>query len=89
MVMYREFAEDVSGVGRRQIAAAVNEARRFDPDFTAYSAEGRSLRGQRDLSAEDAIVYRKGMVFLAIELFRRQNGKMPSIAEVRKLLCRD
>ena len=89
MAKYLELADDASGGGRRQIAAAVNDARRFDPDFTAYSAEGRSLRGQRDLSAEDALVYRRGMVFLKIEIYRRKNGKMPSLDEVRELLRRD
>ena len=81
VALFGKLAADGSGEGCKQIDAAVNEARRISPDLSAFGPDGKLRDEYRTLTEADAAICRKGLIFLRLELFRRQKGRLPSAAE--------
>ena len=81
VALFGKLAADGSGEGRRQIDAAVNAARRISPDLSAFGPDGKLRDEYRTLTEADAAICRKGLIFLRLELFRRQKGRLPSAAD--------
>ena len=83
--LFVSLASDATGEGMRQIDAAVNAARRIDPDLSMLAFDGSMREGAvRALSNKEIDVCLKGMVFLRLEILRRQKGRMPTAAEIRQ-----
>lgn len=89
--LLEEFGRIVAGSpeeAARRIGEAINAARHIDPDLNRFDADGRSRHGGPSLSAEDAAVHLRGIVFLKLELLRRKNARLPDAAGLRELIGR-
>ncbi len=88
MTLFTELSGDPSGAGRRQIDAAVNAARKIDPDLSMVEFDGTpAVDAVRVLSEEESDICLKGKVFLRMEIFRRKNGRLPTYAEAKALFA--
>lgn len=72
-IVRKTIEAEAAGKEADGILKAVNAARRFDPELRAYDMDGKSdLPWFKPLSPGDLPTYRKGKVFLMLEMLRRE-----------------
>ena len=82
-------AHSRGGEADRIIVDAVNAARKIDSDLASFELDGQPVtEGGKALSSEEAAIYRRGVVFLRLEMFRRAHGRLPTDSEIRNLFDR-
>lgn len=83
---FRRISKCDATTAQKTINNAVNAARRLDPDLAQYHLDGKSKSGGINLSKEETAIYRRGFVFLRLELFRQKNARLPKSSEIKALL---
>ncbi len=72
-ILKKDVEAEAAGKEADGVLKAVNAARRIDPELRAYDFDGRSdLPWLEPLSSGDLSAYRRGKVFLMLEMLRRQ-----------------